>query len=274
MLLRPEHYRLTPYEDATSLLEEPELLRARAEESGYLYFADLIPAYRIDPVRAFESGLSAEYGWTNPNPENRPFQNVRQGACFDGHGWDDPRFIQLQRQVCTHPEFRGLVLDERIMRVLEIVYGEAAAVATMNQCWVKLPGDPEHTTLPHQDTFYLPACPQMWSVWIPLVDTPLEVGPLAVVPGSHKQIWRHTDHLHGIDVPRDVVWATGPVHPGDIVAYGAATVHCVWSNVSKSNVRVALDVRYEPMMTSGSILRANIGDRGGCSIGSDGWKGR
>jgi ectoine hydroxylase-related dioxygenase (phytanoyl-CoA dioxygenase family) len=110
----------------------------------------------------------------------------------------------------------------------------------------------------------------MWSVWIPLVDTPLEVGPLAVVPGSHNKVWRHRDHLHGIDVPRDVVWATGPVHPGDIVVYGAATVHCAWSNVSKSNVRVALDVRYEPVRTTDSILRADVWAPGSCGIASDG----
>jgi hypothetical protein len=259
MLLLPEQYPLVPFEDATSLLEDPELLRAKAEESGYLYFAGLIPLNRIDPVRAFESGLSAEYGWTAPDPDNPPFQRVRPDARFDGHGWDDPRFTQLQSRVCTHPEFRSLVLDERILRVLEAVYGEAADVATMNQCWVKLPGDPEHTTLPHQDTFYLPDCPRMWSVWIPLVDTPLEVGPLAIVPGSHRRVWRHTDSLRGIDIPRDVVWATGPVCPGDIVAYGAATVHCAWSNVSKSKVRVALDVRYEPMATPNSILRPQVG---------------
>ena len=102
MLLLPEHYSLTPFEDATSLLSDPGLIRASAEESGYLYFAGLIPAHLIDPVRAYKSELSAAFGWTAPNPENRPFQHVRPGACFDGHGWDDPRFIELQRRVCTH----------------------------------------------------------------------------------------------------------------------------------------------------------------------------
>jgi hypothetical protein len=255
MLLLPEYYPLMPFEDSTILLNSPELLRERAEESGYLYFPGLISAMPIDLLRAFESELSAGYGWTEPNPENHPFQQVKPGAAFEGHGWDDPRFIRLQNQVCTHPIFRSLVLDQRILRILETVYGEPAAVAEMNQCWVKLPGDPERTTLPHQDTFYLPTCPRMWSVWVALVDTPLDLGPLAVVPGSHRKPWPHMDALRGIDVPRDVAWATGPVHPGDIVAYGAATVHCAWSNVSRDMVRVALDVRYEPQSTIDSILR-------------------
>ena len=255
MLLLPEHYPLMPFDDSTGLLDSPELLRERAEKSGYLYFAGLVPGTQIGSIRALESELSTGYGWTEPNPENHPFQQVKPGAAFEGQGWDDPRFIKLQNQVCSHPIFRSLVLDQRILRILGIIYGEPAAVAEMNQCWVKLPGDPGRTTLPHQDTFYLPACPRMWSVWLPLVDTPLEVGPLAVIPGSHRRSWPHTDALRGIDVPRDVVWATGPVRAGDVVVYGAATVHCAWSNVSRNRVRVALDVRYEPKSTLNSILR-------------------
>jgi hypothetical protein len=259
MLLLPEHYPRMPFEDSTSLLNSPELLRKKAEESGYLHFAGLIPSAQIEPIRRFESALSAAYGWTEPNPDNHPFLQVKPGAAFAGYGWDDPNFIELQNQICTHPDFRSLVLDRRILQFLEIVYGEPAVAASMNQCWVKLPGDPERTTLPHQDTFYLPSCPRMWSVWFPLVETPLEVGPLGIVPGSHQQVWQHESHLRGIDVPANVAWATGPVRPGDVVAYGAATVHCAWSNVSRNMVRVALDVRYEPESTPNSILRPTSG---------------
>jgi hypothetical protein len=268
MLLLPEYYPIVPFEDATGLLDQPDLLRAQAEALGYLYFAGFIPSQRMAEVRALVSGLSAGYGWTELDPGNPPFQQVRPGAEFAGYGWDDPRFVRLQTQVCTHPAFRSLVQDESILRILEIVYGEAAAVATMNQCWIKLPGDPERTTLPHQDTYYLPSCPRMWSVWFPLVDTPLEVGPLAVIPGSHRKAWYHQGSLRGIDVPKDVVWATGPVRPGDVVAYGAATVHCAWSNVSQNNVRVALDVRYEPLAMANSILRpdACMGPRPGTEV--------
>ena len=98
----------------------------------------------------------------------------------------------------------------------------------------------------------------MWSVWYPLVDTPLEVGPLAVVPGSHKKKWPHVDRWTGINVPRNVTWATRDVRPGDMVAYDASTVHCAWSNVSPNSVRLALDVRYEPIGTPNSVLRAGV----------------
>jgi ectoine hydroxylase-related dioxygenase (phytanoyl-CoA dioxygenase family) len=97
----------------------------------------------------------------------------------------------------------------------------------------------------------------MWSVWFPLADTPLEVGPLGIVPGSHKKVWPHLDRWKGIGVSNEVTWATQPVYPGDIVAYGASTVHCAWSNVSENSVRLALDVRYEPVGTPNSVLRSS-----------------
>jgi len=48
----------------------------------------------------------------------------------------------------------------------------------------------------------------------------------------------------------------------EMVAYGAATVRCAWSNVSPNNVRLTLDVRYEPIGTPNSILRSGAGRAG------------
>jgi ectoine hydroxylase-related dioxygenase (phytanoyl-CoA dioxygenase family) len=97
---------------------------------------------------------------------------------------------------------------------------------------------------------------RMWTVWIPLSATPMEVGPLAVIPGSHRSTTLpQKDALAGIDVPHDICWATQEVSPGDVVFFSAATIHCAWSNMSPTAVRLSLDVRYEPRSTRDSILR-------------------
>jgi ectoine hydroxylase-related dioxygenase (phytanoyl-CoA dioxygenase family) len=255
MLLIPEFYPVAPFEDSTADFANAQLLRERAADSGYLHFKALAPAPLLEDVRTLTCRLCHAYGWIEPNPQNLTTVRVRHGASLEGRGWDDRRFVQMQGEVYTSREFRRLALCDPVMQMLEIVFDEPAALAESNQCWVKLPGTPQHTTLPHQDTYYLPGCPRMWSVWYPLVDTPLPLGPLGVVPGSHKLIWPHVDPWTGIEVPRSIAWATQAVHPGDIVAYGAATVHCAWSNVSSHNVRLTLDVRYEPAATRNSILR-------------------
>jgi ectoine hydroxylase-related dioxygenase (phytanoyl-CoA dioxygenase family) len=169
------------------------------------------------------------------------------GAKLEGRGWDDPRWLDFQYELSSHPDFLAMAEDRRIAGILEALFGEPAQLATVNFCWIKLPGSPEHTTLPHQDQWYLPSCPRMWTVWVPLVDTPLEVGPLGVVPGSHRGgVWPHVDRFTGIDVAPDVEWASSEVRAGDAVFFGARTVHCAWSNVSEARARVSMDIRYEP----------------------------
>ncbi len=264
LLLRPDDYPTEPYQDSTSLLDDPAALAARGHEQGFLYFRGLIPLDLVDALRAHARDVAASYQWVRPDPANPPTLRADERAYFKGHGWDDPRFVEMQHRVCFSPPFTRLVRHERVMRVLNIVMGEPAALATANHVWLKLPGSPEHTTRPHQDTYYLPNCPKMWTVWFPLVDTPLDVGPLGVVPGSHRDTWPHIDNMTGIDVPRDVGWVTGDVWPGDLVAFSASTIHCAWSNISPTDVRLSLDVRYEPAGLEQAVLKAH-GDE------VDGW---
>jgi len=256
-LLLASNYPTVPLRDATDALRDPERLRALAASDGYLFLPGLLPRAAVALVRAFVRRRADALGWIAREAGDPPVWTATPGARLDGRGWDDPRWIALQREVSTHPAFRALAEDTHLMDVLATLLGEPAALATANHCWLKLPGSPEHTTRPHRDAFYLPTCPRMWTVWMPLTETPSDVGPLGVVPGSHRSgEWPQRDAMAGIDVPRHVTWATGDVHPCDVVAFGAETIHCAWANTSPTQVRVSLDVRYEPRAIEGSILRA------------------
>ena len=110
------------------------------------------------------------------------------------------------------------------MAILEAILGEPAWLATTNFCWVKLPGSPEHTTLPHQDEWYLPHCKRMWTMWLPLVDTPLDVGPIGVVPGSHRRgVEDHFTAFSGLQIEPEVEWVSGELSSGDVVFFSART---------------------------------------------------
>ena len=50
-----------------------------------------------------------------------------------------------------------------------------------------------------------------------------------------------------------------PVRSGDLVAFGARTVHCAWSNVSPSLVRLSLDLRYEARPARGRTQLRPLG---------------
>ena len=247
MALLPHDYPLAPFTDATALLPDPAALHALAARDGYLYFPALFPDALVAPVRALVRDFAAAHGWVHPDPANPAHCLAVPGARLSGRGFDDPRFVALQLAVMADPDFQRLLTDPRALAALAAAAGEPLAPATTNHTWLKLPGSPEHTTLPHQDLYYLPNCPKMWTLWIPLVDTPLDVGPLGVVPASHRDpLWPHIDPWTGIKVAHDVRWATEAVPAGAAVLFAAGTVHCAWSNVSPTLTRLSLDLRYEP----------------------------
>jgi len=255
-LLLAADYPTEPMRDATPALGDPQRLRALATLDGYLYLPARVPAQAIEPVRALVRCRAEQLGWVEPEPGNPTVWQARPGARLRGRGWDDPQWVELQREVSNHKAFQSLVQRPEIMDVLQILYGEPAALAVTNHCWIKLPGSPEHTTRPHRDAYYLPTCPRLWTAWLPLTRTPAEVGPLGVVAGSHASgLWPQSDPMLGIAVPQHVTWSTGPFEPGDVVLFGPETIHCAWANMSPSAVRVSLDVRFEPRATPGSILR-------------------
>ena len=255
--LLPGDYPTEPLIDSAPLVGAAAALRARAGQDGYLACLGLLPPALLDPVRAEARAWFERQRWVEPDPGNPSRLRAVPGARLSGRGFDDPAWVELQQRLTRSAPFRALVECEPILSVLEAVLGEPAAAATANHCWLKLPGSPEHPTRPHQDSFYLPGCPRLWTVWIPLAHTPLDVGPIGVVPGSHlRGDWPHIDAMTGIDVPRDVGWATSEVGPGDAVFFEARTVHCAWSNVSDTWARLSLDVRYEPRDLPGpSVLR-------------------
>jgi hypothetical protein len=256
VLLPPDARCLVPFEDATELLGRAGSLRTRLGQEGYLYLPSFVPEAHVRRVRAFVRDWGVRVGWLEPDTKNGPSLSAHAGARLGGRGYDDPDWVSLTRAVNAEACFRELCAEPRLLELLEILLGEPAAPADANFCWLKLPGTPEHTTLPHQDIYYLPDCPRVLTVWVALVDTPMEVGPLGVVPGSGRSgLWRHESPTAGAAVPPETVWASGAVCAGDIVVFGAHTVHCAWSNVSPTLVRLSADLRYEPTSIAPSVLR-------------------
>jgi hypothetical protein len=256
-MLLPETFTVQPFDDSSGLLDDPEALCDRAAEDGFLFFKGLLPGELVDPVRLVARRAFEGHGWVLACEENPSYMDAVPGARLDGRGWDDPQWLDFQYRFSDDQGFLALAEDHAIMDILEVLLDEPAWRAAVNFCWLKLPGSPEQTTLPHQDRWYLPDCPRMWTVWVPFVDTPFEVGPLGCVPGSHHRgLWEHAGQFKGIEVSSDVRWASNEVYAGDAVFFDALTVHCAWSNVSASRARVSADIRYEPRSVGeASILR-------------------
>jgi hypothetical protein len=233
--LLPTGRAIVPFEPSTD-----------PSEAGYVYIPGLLRPAALRRVRAVVRRYCEAAGWVLPEPGNPPWFRAAPDARI-GRAWTDPLWIGLQRVVLASPEFAALTAARPLMRALGRVFGEPAVRALCNFCWLRLPGEPAQTTGPHQDSFYLPRSPGLWTAWIPVVDIPMNLGPLAVVPGSQRVgIRPHRDAFTGVEVGDREPWATGPFAPGDVVLFGAHTIHCAWSNMTPDLVRAAFDVRYEP----------------------------
>ena len=125
---------------------------------------------------------------------------------------------------------------------------------------------PHLTTPPHQDHWYTGGTTNLWTAWIPLTDAPLELGPLAVLPGSHQGgLLPHRgqgDGRQGVDVADDAAFAAAPLAAGDAILFNCLTVHRALPNVTPDRVRLSVDYRYQPTSEPIHVVRID-GTRAG-----------
>jgi hypothetical protein len=117
----------------------------------------------------------------------------------------------------------------------------------------------EHTTPIHQDFVHFQGNFETLTCWAPVGDCPIELGGLAVLPGSHKvnQVLEHHFSLGAgslcIDTGEqakthqelDVAWHTTDYEIGDTLFFPALTIHKALPNDTEDRLRVSLDNRYQ-----------------------------
>jgi ectoine hydroxylase-related dioxygenase (phytanoyl-CoA dioxygenase family) len=238
---------LQPFCDSTELRDDAAGLRHRAASDGYLWLRGAVPTSKVAALRARVLESCARLGWLAPAGDtDAPL--ARPGLRLGGH--DDPRYHAFLAEILASPEFMAIGDDEVVTRVVAAQCNAPMARRNADICRVFSPDSDEFTTLPHQDHYYLGGSPQGWTAWVPLGDCPIELGPLAVLPGSHRA--GALPHVgsgtvkHVVDMPDDVRWASGDLASGDIVLFHAFTLHGALPNRSGSRLRLSADYRYLP----------------------------
>jgi ectoine hydroxylase-related dioxygenase (phytanoyl-CoA dioxygenase family) len=107
----------------------------------------------------------------------------------------------------------------------------------------------------HQDNgVVLPEADEtdMLTVWFPLLDAPIEAGPLRVVPYSHREglLTHCPGGVGGLAIPEQLFavqeGVAVPLKRGDALFLTKRTVHSSLSNISE-NIRWSFDLRYNPI---------------------------
>lgn len=232
---------LAPLRDSSGLLPHADELRLRAREDGYLWMRDLVDRAAVGALRAVVFARCAQLGWLAPGAtEVEP----RAHSSRRGVRMTDPAAIDLQVAVLPSPELERLRSDAGVRSVLRAVLGGEVVGAQGDVCRVVFPHADELTTPPHQDGAYVGTERECWTVWIPLADCPLERGPLAVLPRSHRGgLLAHAGEDGAIAAPAEG-WAASPLASGDAVFFSSLTLHRALPNRSAGLLRLSVDLRY------------------------------
>jgi ectoine hydroxylase-related dioxygenase (phytanoyl-CoA dioxygenase family) len=247
--------------DSAPFARDPEVLRSRAAEHGYLVLRGIPGPEAVAPLRTLIQEVAESLDLLHAVCAGPDAPLVRSGAALTGTGYDDHRWLALQERVLPDPRFAALGDHAELLTVLEALFCGPALTRRGDICRLALPNASHLTTPPHQDHWYTGGTTNLWTVWIPLTETPLDLGPLAVLPGSHASgLLPHTGQgagRQGVRVTDVERFAAAPLAAGDTILFNCLTVHCALPNLTRNRVRLSVDYRYQPANEPIHVVRVD-----------------
>ena len=195
-----------------------------------------------------------------------------QGGILPGSNLDDAivnpaakHIKTLGNRAVTHdPKVRGVLESKEIFDFFTKFFGRQTL--TFDYKWLRCVRRPEATGA-HIDVVYMGrgSTQNLYTVWTPFADIPLELGPLALCVGSHNLpgFARVRETYGKMDVDRDRVdgwfsndpveivdkfggkWQTAEFRAGDVLIFGMWTMHGSLAN-SSDCWRISCDTRFQP----------------------------
>ncbi len=239
--------------DSTPILHEPAELRDRMDEDGFLLLRGLHDRSRVQAVRDMILANLAE------NDQIDPAFPVEQGVVkAGGRG----AFLGGSKALTRSRTFLDLVESPRLMDFF--THFLRSDVLTFDYKWLRVVG-PGDFTGAHYDVVYMGrGTHNLYTCWTPITDVSYDMGPLALLAGSHRgpgyervkatygQMDVDRDHVTGAfsNDPMEMVekfggqWQTTEFKMGDVVIFGMFTMHASLTNTS-SRYRISCDCRYQ-----------------------------
>lgn len=236
--------------EATDLQDDVPALRQRMAEDSYLLLRGL---HDPEKVRAARRSILEKLDANGQIDRAHPLEEG--WAPEGGRG----AFLGGSKEVTRSRPFLDLVESPEVMGFFARFF--EADVLTYDYKWLRVVG-PGSFTGAHYDIVYMGRGTQnLYTVWTPLGDVPLEAGPLAILAGSHR-FERIRETYGKMDVDRDHVtgwfssdpvetvdtfggqWQTGEFRVGDVLIFGMFTMHASINNRTP-RYRLSCDTRYQ-----------------------------
>lgn len=162
------------------------------------------------------------------------------------------------------PALFRLLTTPSLLELVESVIGPEIYSNPVQHIRMKLPAnsissassDGLNAKIPwHQDNgVVLPEADQatILTVWLPLNDATVENGCLQVIPRSHRgDLSPHCPGIRGAEIPVRLVPEEAalplPMRAGSALLLHQRTMHSSLDNVTTDQVRISLDLRYQPI---------------------------
>ena len=234
---------------SSDLLGDQTALRERMEEQGYLYLPGLLPAAVLAQLLDEVTAVLQRIGWIRGGAARLAAESLVM-PCREG----EPAYFEALDEIQRLESFHVLAHQPALLAVMEMLLGEGAFPHPLGIMRLVFPDNPEVTTPPHQDYRNNQGTPRLTAAWIPLADCPRELGPLAVLPGSHRfGLLPLGFHLGpgnrqavlpaGLE---GVAWVTADFRAGDVLLFPSLTVHRALPNQHPARMRLSVDFRYQP----------------------------
>ena len=256
--------------------------REQFESEGYLVVEDVLDAEReLQPVLdeyagvldRIASALHAEGALSSTYAE-LPFVERLIEVCVES-GRNFPQHFDFSlpqsgvtRATPIHlgPAVFGALTSPRLLDLVEQIIGPEIASNPVQHIRMKLPPRAVATSggysglvsrVPwHQDNgVVLPEADEasILTVWFPLTQATVDNGCLQVIPRSHRDgLSSHCPTEAGVAIPAallptEVAAVPLPMRPGSVLLMSQRTIHSSLDNVTSDQVRISMDLRYQPL---------------------------
>jgi hypothetical protein len=236
---------MTPFTDSTSLTADGPALADRMRRDGYLFLRGLLP---IEPLRALQGEIGAlmqDAGWLRRDTPIEASVADPAGFCVD----PDPAYLSTLRRINRLEAYHALKHHPALIGLFERMLGGVILPHPRVLMRAIFPDRAEYTTKAHQDFPNVQGTTEVYTAWFPLIDCPLETGPLQIAAGTHTGEIYDFDigaGAGGIDItdPFHGRWVSGPFALGDVLIFHSLTVHKGLPNRGE-RLRLSIDVRYQ-----------------------------
>jgi ectoine hydroxylase-related dioxygenase (phytanoyl-CoA dioxygenase family) len=252
-------------EDSNDYLGNPEALRARLAENGYLLLRDYLDPDEVMNARRSVTDRLAEKGQLHPDH-----------APIDGFAIPGVPLTFVPYVARENPEVENLVYGKRLLSLYDTIFGRPSA--HFDFTWFRAIGPGKGST-PHCDWPYMNrGTKNLLTCWIPYGEVSLQLGGLMVLEKSHLKADRLKKYFE-IDVdsycenrPSEVErakaekwvykgnlsnnpvslreklggrWLTTEYRPGDLLTFPMTMIHASLDNHT-DRIRFSSDTRYLP----------------------------